>query len=211
MRDLIQIGMSQPKIRLEDLRKEQDQVAEMFAVYLAQHYRPKKGRTRHDLIKPVSRAIKHALKPSATVKGVAGYVARLQERDMEMQSLPLKTYQELEGVIAAMFELLKPDKCPVHLRKAITDRLEDAVYLEARRAQQQFWDDWGQWLKSKYDAVAELNKAWGTSFASWEKVRFKMAEANDAAKADFAQFKENRKAAGKVVLEVDDADQERLG
>jgi len=208
MRDLMQIGISQPKVRLADLRKEQDQVAEQLARYLAQHYRPKKGRSRHDLIKPVSRAIKHTLKPSATVKDVAGYVARLQERDMEMQTLPLKTYQELEGVVAAMFELLKPDKCPVHLRKAITDRLEDAVYLEARKAQQQFWDDWSQWLKTKYVTVDKLNTAWATSFASWEKVRFKMAEASDPAKADFAKFKEERKTAGKVVLETDDADQD---
>ena len=208
MRDLMQIGISQPKARLEDLRKEQDQVAEQLARYLAQHYRPKRGASRHDLIKPVSKAIKHALKPTATVMDVAGYVARLQERDMEMQTLPLKTYQELEGAVAAMFELLKPDKCPAHLRKAITDRLEDAVYLEARKAQQQFWDDWSQWLKTQYDTVDKLNEAWTTSFASWEKVRFKMAEASDAAKADFAQFKESRKAEGKVVLETDDADQD---
>lgn len=208
MRDLMQIGISQPKVRLEDLRKEQDQVAEKLARYLAQHYRPKKGASRHDLIKPVSRAIKHALKPTATVKDVAGHVARLQERDMERQTFSLKTYQELEDAVAAMFELLKPETCPAHLRKAITDRLEDAVYLEARKAQQQFWDNWDQWLKSKYDAVDELNKAWGSSFASWEKVRFKMVEASDPAKADFAKFKEDRKTAGKVVLEVDDADQE---
>lgn len=208
MRDLMQIGISQSKVRLEDLRKEQDQVAEQLARYLAQHYRPKRGASRHDLIKPVSKAMKHALKPTATVKDVAGYVARLQERDMEMQTLPLKTYLELEGAVAAMFELLNPAKCPAHLRKAITDRLEDAVYLEARKAQQQFWDDWSQWLKTKYDAVNKLNEAWATFFASWGKVRFKMAEANDAAKADFAQFKESRKAEGKVVLETDDADQD---
>jgi hypothetical protein len=208
MRDLMQIGISQPKIRLEDLRKEQDQVAEKLSLYLAQHYRPKRGASRHDLIKPVSRAIKQVLKPTANVKDVAGYVARIQERDMEMQTLPLQTYQELEGVVAAMFELLNADKCPAHLRKSITDRLEDAVYLEARKAQQQFWVDWNQWLKSNYVEVNDLNKAWTTSFASWEKVRFKMTEANEAAKADFAQYKEDRKTAGKVILAADDADPE---
>lgn len=208
MRDLMQVGISQSRVRLEDLRKEQNQVAEKFARYLAQHYVPKKGASRHDLIKPVSRAIKHALKPTATVKGVAGYVARLQERDMERQTLSLKAYQELEDALEAMFKLLNPETCPAHLRKAITDRLEDAVYLEARKAQQQFWEDWSQWLKTKYVVVEEVNKAWETYFANWEKVRFKRAEANDAAKADFAQFKKDRKAAGEIVLEVDDAEQE---
>jgi hypothetical protein len=204
----MQIGISQPKIRLEDLRKEQDQVAEKLAHYLAQHYRPKRGASRHDLIKPISRAIKQALKPTANIKDVAGYVARIQERDMEMQTLPLKTYQELEGVVAAMFELLKGDKCPAHLRKTITDRLEDAVYLEARKAQQQFWVDWSQWLKSKYGEVDKLNKAWTTSVGSWEKVRFKMSDASDTAKDDFAQYKEDRKTTGKVVLAADDVDPE---
>jgi Beta-galactosidase len=208
MRDLMQIGISHSKVRLEDLRKEQNEVAEKFARYLAQHYVPKKGASRHDLIKPVSRAIKHALKPTATVKGVAGYVARLQERDMERQTLSLKAYQELEDALEAMFKLLNPDTCPAHLRKAITDRLEDAVYLEARKAQQQFWEDWGQWLKTKYGAIDELNQAWETTFANWERVRFKVTEANDSAKADFAQFKKDREAAGKVVLEVDDAEQD---
>lgn len=208
MRDLMQIGISQPKIRLEDLRKEQDQVAEKLARYLAQHYRPKRGASRHDLMKPVSRAIKQVLKSTANIKDVAGYVARIQERDMEMQTLPLTTYQELEGVIAAMFELLNADKCPAHLRKIITDRLEDAVYLDARKAQQQFWVDWNQWLKSKYVDINKLNETWTTSFASWEKVRFKMAEANDTAKADFAQYKEDRKTTGKVILAADDADPE---
>jgi hypothetical protein len=208
MRDLVQIGLSQPTVRSDDLRNESTQVAERLARYLAEHYRPKKGRSRHDLIKPVHKAIKRSLKPFATATDVAGYVAQLQERDMEIQTLPLEAYKELEAAVTAMFELFRPDKCPPHLKKAITDRLEDTVYLRARQAQQRFWDEWTKWLRRKYDALEKLNAAWGTAFENWDKVRFKAAEANDTAKTDFEQFKKDHKAAAAVVIDSTDEDQE---
>lgn len=109
----------------------------------------------------------------------------------------------LEDGVSGLFVLV--EKCPVHLRKPITDRLLDHVYLLRRKAGLNFWCDFTGWLEKKYGTIENLNSACGGTFARWDSVRQK---GNPKLEADFKEFTQARRAAGRAVLDEGDPDQE---
>jgi len=202
MRDLIQVGTSQGKIRLEDLRTELDSVAGRFARYL-EHYPAKTRSSAHGLLGPVRKAVSLALKPPMTVGQVAGRVARMHEMAQGGRLLTAEVTSALEDSVSGLFVLV--DKCPMHLRKPVTDRLLDHVYLLRRKAGLKFWGDFTEWLERKYETIEKLNSACRCTFAGWDSVRQK---GNPQLEADFKEFTQARRAAGAAVLDEDDPDQE---
>lgn len=202
MRDLIQIGTSQGKVRFEDLRTELDSVAGSLASYL-EHYPAKTRSSAHGLLGPVRKAVSLALKPLMTVGQVAGRVARMHEMAQGGRPLAAEVTGALEDSVSRLFLLV--EKCPVHLRKPVTDRLLDHVYLLRRKAGLRFWGDFTEWLKKKYETVEKLNSACGSTFARWDSVRQK---GNPQLETDFKEFTQARRAAGGAVLDEDDPDQE---
>lgn len=204
MRDLLQVGASEVEVRLEDLRQESDDAAKKFAAYLT-HYPTKSSRSRHGLLGPVAEVVKLATKPLMTAGQATGRALRMHEMAQEGRRVSPQATKTLEEAVSAFFALMK--RCPVHIRKTVSDRVLDQVYLLARKAEQTFWADWNDWCRKAYKTVEMLSEAWGTSFESWEKVRFTKASASDRAKSDFEQFKQARKAAGEAVPETDDADE----
>jgi hypothetical protein len=114
------------------------------------------------------------------------------------QPLSIEATQSLEEAIAAWFDL--KERCPVHLRKPVTDRLLDHVYLLRRKADLQFWRDFMGWLREKYQTLDKLNAECGTAFDGWERIRKKN---NVKLEEDFTEFRGARKALGQVVPDVD--------
>jgi hypothetical protein len=202
MRDLIQVGTSQGRVRFEDLRAELDSVAGSLAGYL-EHYPSKTRSSAHGLLGPMRKAVSLALKPQMTVGQVAGRVARMHEMAQGGRPLNAEVMGVLEDGVSRLFVLV--EKCPVHLRKPLTDRLLDHVYLLRRKAGLRFWGDFSEWLKKRYETIARLNSACGCTFAGWANVRQK---GNSQLEADFKEFTQSRRAAGATVLDEDDPDQE---
>jgi len=202
MRDLIQVGTSQGQIRFEDLRTELDGVASGFAKYL-EHYPAKTRSSAHGLLGPVRKAVNLALKPLMTVGQVAGRVARMHEMAQGGRPLTADVTTALENGVSMLFILV--DKCPVHLRKPVTDRLLDHVYLLRRKAGLKFWSDFTEWLTKKYETIERLNSACGSAFTTWSSVRKK---GHPQLEADFIEFAQTRRATGAAVLDEDDPDQQ---
>lgn len=202
MRDLMQVGTSQGKVRFEDLRTELDSVAGSLANYL-EHYPAKTRSSAHGLLGPVRKAVSLALKPLMTVGQVAGRVARMHEMAQGGRPLTAEVTGALEEGVSGLFVLV--EKCPVHLRKPIIDRLLDHVYLLRRKAGLNFWRDFTGWLEKKYGTIENLNSACGGTFARWDSVRQK---GNPKLEADFKEFTQARRAAGRAVLDEGDPDQE---
>jgi hypothetical protein len=200
MRDLIQVG--QGKVRFEDLRAELDDVASAFATYL-EHYPAKTRSSAHGLLGPVRKAVGLALKPLMTVGQVAGRVARVHEMAQGGRPLTAEVTSALEVGVSSLFTLV--DKCPMHLRKPVTDRLLDHVYLLRRKAGLKFWGDFTEWLAKKYETVDGLNSACGTTFPTLGSVRKKD---HPQLEADFIEFTQVRRATGAAVLDEDDPDQQ---
>jgi hypothetical protein len=202
MRDLIQVGTSQGKVRFEDLRTELDSVAGRFASYL-EHYPAKTRSSAHGLVGPVRKAVSLALKPLMTVGQVAGRVARMHEMAQGGRQLTAEVTSALEDGVSRLFVLV--DKCPMHLRKPVTDRLLDHVYLLRRKAGLKFWGDFTEWLEKKYETIEKLNSACGSTFAGWDSVRQK---GNPQLQADFKEFTQGRRAVGEAVVDEDEPDQQ---
>jgi hypothetical protein len=200
MRDLIQVGTSQGKGRFEDLRTELDSVAGGLASYL-EHYPAKTRSSAHGLLGPVRKAVSLALKPLTTAGQVAGRVARMHEMAQGGRPLTAEATSALEDGVSRLFILV--DKCPMHLRKPVTDRLLDHVYLLRRKAGLKFWGDLTKWLEKKYETVEKLNSACSSTFTGWDSVRQK---GNPQLEADFREFTQARRAAGRAVLDEDDPD-----
>lgn len=195
MRDLMQIGLSGEKARLLDLRGEWEIGAQKFAAYL-EHYWPKR-RTRHAVLRPVAEIVKLAAKPQITPTQAAGRAFRIHEMAQESRPVSAEATKKLEDAVSTFFGLMQ--RCPVHLRKTVSDRVLDHVYLLTRKADQKFWSDWGAWVQTKYTDLGTLNAAWGSSYETWDKVRLK--KDSDAANRDFDQFKKARRVADEITVE----------
>ncbi len=197
MRDLLQIGLSRERARMDDLARDKETAAEKFAAYL-QHYRPKTRRTRHGLLGPVAEVIKLAAKPLMTSGQATGRALRMHEMAQEGRPVSDEATKALEDAVSTFFALIA--RCPVHLRRMISDRVLDHVYLLVRKADQAFWDGWRAWLHTKYVTVEHLNIAWVTSYDAWEKVRLKRE--SEVAQADFEQFKKDRQLVEEVTPDL---------
>jgi hypothetical protein len=187
---------------MEDLRTDLDAVATKFASYL-EHYPAKTRSSAHGVLGPVRKAVTLSLKPLMTTGQVEGKAARMHEMAQGGRPLSSPASQALENAVSSLFQLVQ--KCPVHLRKPVTDRLLDHVYLLRRKAGLRFWGDWVDWLRARYKSIEELNSKCGSNFADFGQVRTK---GNARLETDFREFRQAREAAGKTVLDVDDPDQD---
>lgn len=207
MRDLMQVGISKPQIRFDQLRSRRDEVAEQFAAYL--QYWLKSGRSRHELLKPVHEIVKLATKPLMTPGQAAGRAFRIHEL-ASPGSVPKEAIKALELATHSFFALM--DECPVHLRKTMSDRVLDHVYLLARKSQQQFWNEFTAWLKeTKYQGnIEQLNKAWQLTLYldSWDKVRYVKVADCPQKKDDLQEFRQSLVAQEKYLPPLDDVDSE---
>jgi hypothetical protein len=209
VRDLIQVGASQPKRSLDDLRKQRDAVAAKFSGYL-RFYPAKTTRTRHGLLGPVAEIVKLAGKPGMTPGAAAGRALRMHEMAQDGRPVSKEATQALEDAAVAFFDLM--GDCPVHLRRAVSDRILDHVYLQSRKDQQRFWDEFDAWLREKYkDDLQKLNEAWGAKaangwrpLASWPETRKVKAAVSPGKKADLAEFRRSLAARGEVLPEPED-------
>lgn len=205
MRDLIQVGTSQGKVRFEDLRSELDSVAGRLAHYL-EHYPAKTRSSAHGILGPVRKAVNLALKPLMTEGQVAGRVARMHEMAQGGRPLTAEVTTALEDGVSGLFVLV--GKCPMHLRKPVTDRLLDHVYLLRRKVGLKFWSDFSKWLEMKYGTLEKLNSACRSTFAGWDSVRKK---GNPQLEADFKEFIQARRAEGTSVVDEDDPESTVIG
>lgn len=209
MRDLIQVGIERGKsveageVRLADLRRGADKVAEAFVRYLTR-YPPKTRRTRHGLLGPVAEVVKLAGKPLMTPGQATGRAVRMHEMAQEGRRLDSQAMALLEEATKSFFDLV--ERSPVHLRKALRDRVLDHVYFLARKEEARFWKDYGDWLKQKYVELGALNDAWRAAFGSWDDLR---NNGSDASKRDFDEFRKARREKGESIVgpDVDEADQ----
>jgi len=208
MRDLIQVGMSQPKMSLEGIRMQRDAVAAKFSAYL-RFYPAKTGRTRHGLLGPVAEVVKLAGKPGMTPGAATGRALRMHEMAQDGRQVPKVAVQALEKATEAFFSLM--GDCPLHLRRAVSDRVLDHVYLHERKEQLRFWDEFESWLKVKYGGDLEkLGQAWapespsaGAPPSSWDAIRY-VKRSNPGKKADFEAFRRSAAARGDVLTEPED-------
>ncbi|OGA05532.1 MAG: hypothetical protein A3I00_04680 [Betaproteobacteria bacterium RIFCSPLOWO2_02_FULL_64_12] len=203
MRDLIQVGIERGTSagtgqgRLARLREEAEKVAEAFARYLT-HYPPKTRRTRHGLLGPVPEIIKLAGRPLMTPGQATGRAIRIHEMAQEGRRLGRGAMASLEEVTQEFFELV--ERCPMHLRKALRDRVIDHVYFLARKKEAHFWVAWNEWLQQRYADIAALNSAWSTSFKDWSVVRYRDSEAG---RLDFDEFRKARRERGEAIVDAD--------
>lgn len=211
MRDLIQVGMERRETagqeerqgaRLIDLRKDAESAAEAFVRYLT-HYPPKTRRTRHGLLGPVAEIVKLASKPLMTPGQATGRAMRMHEMAQQGRALGSKAIELLEQATNEFFALA--DRCPVHLRKALRDRVLDHVYFETRKKQARFWEAFREWLKEKYKDVTVLNDSWKATFEDWANVRKNTSEAS---KQDFQAFRDSRETKGETIVPEDEAEGE---
>lgn len=210
MRDLMQVGIESGadvetgQGRLARLREETERVAAAFARYLT-HYPPKTRRTRHGLLGPVPEVIKLAGRPLITSGQATGRAIRMHEMAQEGRRLGAEAMASLEQATQEFFELV--DRCPMHLRKTLRDRVTDHVYFLARQEEARFWKAWNEWLKQRYADIGTLNGAWNTGFKDWAVVRYTDSEAR---RRDFNEFRKARREKGETVvdLDVDEAEAE---
>lgn len=203
MRDLIQVGIERGTSvetgqgRLARLREEMEKVAEALARYLT-HYPAKTRRTRHGLLGPVAEIIKLASRPLMTPGQATGRAIRMHEMAQEGRRLGAGAMASLEEATQQFFDLA--ERCPMHLRKALRDRLSDHVYFLARKEEARFWGAWGAWLKERYSDLGALNDSWKASFKAWSEVR---RNGSDACQSDFDEFRKARRAKGEAIVDLD--------
>jgi len=165
---------------------------------------------RHGLLGPIAEVVKLAGKPGMTPGSAAGRALRMHEMAQDGRQVPKYAIDALEDATHSFFSLMS--NCPLHLRRAVSDRILDHVYLHQRRNQQRFWDDFVSWLKAKYgDDLQQLSQAWapGTGSAgappsSWDTVRYVRVSSSPGKKADLEAFRRSAADRGEVLSEPED-------
>lgn len=207
MRDLIQVGIEGgPSVetgpeRLARLREDAEKVAAAFARYLIR-YPAKTRRSRHGLLGPVAEIVKLAGRPLMTPGQATGRAMRMHEMAQEGRRLGTDVMVLLEQATLQFFDVV--ERCPIHLRKALRDRVIDHVYFLARKEEAGFWAAWDTWLEARYGDLAALDHAWNATFKTWPDVR---RNASEACRRDFDEFRKARRNTGETIVDLDaDAD-----
>ncbi len=192
------LAATQPKI---------DRVREAFDRYL-DHYRAGDTRSKHGLMGPVGKILRELKSGRRDPESLKGYAIRVHEANQQYPDQAAIT--ALEEGIDKVVALL--NTVPATAVDVVVDRLDYGLYftrrkrtLEKREAlNRQFRD----FLRSRYQTLAELGGAWLEDIRDWERVYVfgpgtkTYRNANESKRNDMAAFWDYRKAQAEAPPEV---------